>query len=136
MRRIAISWLMLCGVLFAAWQMQTPAAAQCSNMLGVFNCQTPASGCGYLTQSCAIFAAFTTPPTTSRKVIINTLVNALLNGSTDTWDKMDVLYVMAAADSQAASINWKNPGTTTLANIGSPTFTTDTVFFLMVHQVL
>ncbi|HXC20220.1 MAG TPA: hypothetical protein VNV13_01980, partial [Steroidobacteraceae bacterium] len=76
----------------------------------------PASGCGYLTQSCAIFAAFTTPPTTSRKVIINTLVNALLNGSTDTWDKMDVLYVMAAADSQAASINWKNPGTTTLAN--------------------
>jgi hypothetical protein len=80
-------------------------------------------GCGpYLAQSCAIFAAFTTPPTTARKVIINTLVNALLHGATDTWDEMDYLYVEAANDSQAASINWKNPGTATLSGVNSPTF--------------
>jgi hypothetical protein len=49
MRRIAISWLMLCGALFAAWQKQTPAVASCDNMLGVFNCKTPASGGGTTT---------------------------------------------------------------------------------------
>jgi len=49
MRRILIAWLMLCAALFAAWQVQTPAAAQCDWMLGVANCKTPASGGGTTT---------------------------------------------------------------------------------------
>jgi hypothetical protein len=86
-------------------------------------------GCGpYLAQSCAIFAAFTTPPTTARKSIINTLVGTLLHGSTDVWDELDYLYVMAANDSQAASINWKHPGTATLTAVNSPTFTANQGF--------
>jgi len=56
MRRIAIAWLMLCGVLFATWQMQTPAFAACdNNMTGVWSCSTPASG-GGCSQATALIA--------------------------------------------------------------------------------
>ena len=42
------------------------------------------------------------------------------------WDKLDLLYVMAAADSQAAGLNWKSPGTFALSvSGGTPTFTAD-----------
>lgn len=71
----------------------------------------------------AIFAAFTTPPTTARKAIINTCVVALKTAG--VWSILDCLYVMAAADSQAARVNWKSPGTFTLSPANSPTFTVD-----------
>lgn len=77
----------------------------------------------YEAESEAIFAAFTTPPDNTRKGHINTCVAALKSGS--VWTKLDVLQVYAAADTQAALINWKNPGTFNATLGGTTTFTTD-----------
>jgi hypothetical protein len=88
-----------------------------------YNHTVPGTVCPYLAQSCAIFAAFNTPPTTAYKTAINNLVAALLANPSNVWGKMDYLYVPAAADSQSALINWKNPGTATLTAVNSPTFT-------------
>ncbi len=41
------------------------------------------------------------------------------------WAKLDVLYVLAAADAQAALINWVSPGTRNLTATNSPTFEAD-----------
>jgi hypothetical protein len=74
----------------------------------------------------AIFDAFTTPPTTARKAVINTCVVALK--AAGVWTLLDCLYLMAAADNQAARINWKMPASFTLSAINSPTFTADRGF--------
>lgn len=74
----------------------------------------------------AIFDAFTTPPTAARKTLINTCVLALKTAG--VWSKLDVLYMFAAADSQAALINWKDPGTFDATAVNSPTFTADQGF--------
>lgn len=71
----------------------------------------------------AIFASFTTPPSDARKLAINSLVTSLKTNN--IWDSLDLLYLTAAADSQAARINWKNPGTFTATAVNTPTFTTD-----------
>jgi hypothetical protein len=73
-----------------------------------------------------IFAAFTTPPTAARKTAISDYVEALKTAG--VWDILDVLYVFAAADSQAALINWKSPGTFDATITGAPTFTADQGF--------
>src|SRR5262245_34013854 len=70
-----------------------------------------------------IFNAFSAAPDTTRKGVINTCVVACKNAG--VWTKLDVLYLFAAADSQAALINWKNPGTNNGTANGSPTFTAD-----------
>jgi hypothetical protein len=80
----------------------------------------------YETESEAIFAAFTTPPDDTRKGHIDTFVAALKTAG--VWAKLDILYVFAAADSQAAGINWKNPGTYDASQINSPAFTADRGF--------
>lgn len=77
----------------------------------------------YDPSSVLIFAAFTTPPTVARKELINKTVLALKAAS--IWTSIDVLYILAAADSQAASINWKNPGTNSLTTTATVTFTAD-----------
>lgn len=77
---------------------------------------------GFLPQSVALFARFTTPPTPSRKIIINNYIKALI--SSGVWQKFDALYVMAAADSQAARRNWVQDAFN-LTGISSPTFSTD-----------
>jgi hypothetical protein len=76
MRRIAISWLFLCGALFAAWQLETPAAAQCDTTLGVFNCKTPASGGGTTT-----FDPATTVATLSGGNLVATGPSGLYGGA-------------------------------------------------------
>lgn len=73
--------------------------------------------------SVAIFNAFTTPPTAARQVLINNLVVALINAG--VWSLLDVLYLLAAADSQAAKINWKSPGTFTATEVNAPAFVAD-----------
>jgi len=52
----------------------------------------------------ALVARFSTPPTELRKSKIDTLIGALKTAG--VWAKLDVLYVRAAADSQAARLNW------------------------------
>lgn len=73
-------------------------------------------------EAAALFARFTTPPTGERKTLINTLIKALKDGG--IWSKLDVLYLTAAADAQAARRNWIADAHN-LSTINSPTFTAD-----------
>lgn len=77
------------------------------------------------TSALALFDRFTTPPTHARKQAINTCIVALK--AAGVWSKLDALWIMAAADSQAARRNWiadqYNPTT-----INSPAFAVDRGF--------
>ncbi len=85
-----------------------------------------AQGPPFSPEALAIFASFTAPPSAARKILINNFVLSLIAGG--VWSLLDVLYVFAAVDSQAALINWKNPGTLNASAVGTPTFTTDRGF--------
>lgn len=74
----------------------------------------------YDPSSLAIFAAFTTPPTEARKILINACVVALK--AAGVWPLLDVLQMYAAADSQAAIINWARPETYNAVTVNNPTF--------------
>lgn len=79
---------------------------------------------GYLNTAVGrIVSSFTTPATGAREATIRNCVGALMGAG--IWSKLDALYMLAAATSQAALINWKNPGVWTLAVNGTPTFTAD-----------
>jgi hypothetical protein len=78
---------------------------------------------GLRAESVAIASAMTTPPSGARLVAIDTLVAALIDGG--VWSRLGLLHVFAAADAQAALLNWKAPTGTPAAVVGSPTFTTD-----------
>ncbi|RWL19735.1 MAG: hypothetical protein EOR57_14170 [Mesorhizobium sp.] len=82
-------------------------------------------GASYTTEAEALFARFTTPPTAARKVLINSFIVSLK--SAGVWTKLDALWIMAAADSQAARQNWK-VDLYNLTAVSSPTFTTDRGF--------
>ena len=73
----------------------------------------------------AIIDEITTPPDTARAAAINALVIALKGYG--VWTKLDRLYVTAAADSQAAGLDWKHPATSgnALTAVNSPAFTAD-----------
>ncbi|MCP4108317.1 MAG: hypothetical protein GY749_22705 [Desulfobacteraceae bacterium] len=77
-------------------------------------------------QAQLLFAEMTTSPTFDRMVVINTFIRSLIYGG--IWDKLDLLYVLAAANEQAALLNWVTPGAYTLSKTGSPTFNADTNF--------
>jgi len=80
-------------------------------------------GLGIDASAAAVIAAMTTPPTAARQAIINNLVISLK--AAGVWPLLDILYVLAAADSQAAGLNWKNPAAFALTAVNSPTFTAD-----------
>lgn len=71
----------------------------------------------------ALLAAMSSQPDATRQTVIDTAIAGLK--SDGVWAEMGLLYVMAAHDSQAARLNWINPGTSTLTANNSPTFTTD-----------
>jgi hypothetical protein len=74
-----------------------------------------------------IIDSFSTVSRRTRTFLIDDLYNAL--NDYGIWAKLDALWIMAAADSQAACVNWKNPGVTfTLTPVNSPTFTADRGF--------
>lgn len=79
-------------------------------------------GVSYAEEAEALFARFTTPPTTARKGLINDLVVQLIDAG--VWSKLDAFYVMAAADSQAARLNWIGD-IFNLTPVSAPTFTVD-----------
>jgi hypothetical protein len=73
-------------------------------------------------EAAALVARFTTPPTNARKALIDNLIGSLKTAG--VWSKLDALYLVAAADNQAARRNWVQD----LYNLGavaSPTFTVD-----------
>ncbi len=81
------------------------------------------AGRGYLPQTRALIAAMTTPPTAARAALIDQLMVALVNSG--IFAKLDLFYMLCAADSQAARLNWIFPGTNTATAQNSPTFTAD-----------
>lgn len=84
---------------------------------------TKLSSGGFSAAAVSLFSVMNPQPTLARKRTINNLIVSLQ--SSGVWSSTDVLYVLAAHSSQAASLNWKNPATFTLATLNSPTFTTD-----------
>ncbi len=63
------------------------------------------------------------PPTTSRKKALDTLILGLK--TQDMWDKFDLLYLLAGHDQQATRINIVYPGRFDLTTSGTLTFTQD-----------
>lgn len=104
------------GTVYYAYFMQEDAVGNQSTVAS-------ASFTGFAAETQAILNAFTTPATNARAAQIDTLVAALK--SAGVWSLLDALWIMAAADSQAACINWINPATFTLSPQNSPTFAAD-----------
>lgn len=75
-----------------------------------------------LLQALPLFARMTVQPSAERKRIISNAVRDLK--AAGIWTKLDVLYVLAAHDAQAARLNWKADAYS-LTAVNSPTFTTD-----------
>lgn len=81
----------------------------------------------YEPEALDLFDRFTTPADDTRKGHINTLIASLKTGAisgSNIWAKLPCLYVMAAADAQAAQRNWISD-TFNLTPVSSPTFTAD-----------
>lgn len=74
----------------------------------------------------AFVAAMTAEPNGIRKRLIDTYVLALK--AAGVWDKLDILYLLAAHTSQAARLNLKDPEAFTLIDVVAPTFTIDRGF--------
>lgn len=83
-------------------------------------------GAEFRLQTRALLAAMTTPPNRTRTFLIDDTIGALI--AAGVWGKLDALWVMAAHDSQAGLLNWKNPSTFTLINFNSTTFTQNVGF--------
>ncbi len=81
-----------------------------------------AGGESYDADAQALFARFTSEPDDTRKGLINALIVSLK--AAGVWTKLDVFYVLAAHDAQAARRNWKADAFN-LTAVNSPTFTMD-----------
>jgi hypothetical protein len=75
----------------------------------------------YSPQAVALFARMTNTPSVGRKRLMDTLIKALI--AAGVWASLDGLWVPAAADAQAASLNWVANNAVTLN--GGITFTAD-----------
>ena len=77
----------------------------------------------YSAAALTLFAAMGTQPTQYRKMLYNNFILALQ--ASGAWALMDCIYLLAAANSQAALLNIKSPSTFTATPINAPTFTAD-----------
>lgn len=73
-------------------------------------------------EAAALVARFTNEPSASRVTLIDEFVTALK--AAGVWSKLDALYVMAAADEQAAQRNWIADAYN-LTAVGAPSFQAD-----------
>jgi hypothetical protein len=80
-------------------------------------------GGGNEAETDTLVAAMSSTPDATRIGHINTLILALKNAG--IWSKLDVLWITAAHDAQAARLNWKTPASFALTAVNTPTFTTD-----------
>jgi len=80
-------------------------------------------GNGFDSEAQDIIDNMSVTPSDARQIIINDLVVQLKDDG--NWDKLDTLWVMAAHDSQAGRLDWKDPSGTLLTRINTPTFTAD-----------
>lgn len=79
-------------------------------------------GVAFLPESLALFARFTTPPTLTRMVLINTLIGSLVTAG--VWSKLDAFYMLAAADAQSSLLNWVSTSYN-LTAVNSPALVVD-----------
>lgn len=87
-----------------------------------FRGHTATAVSAYCPEALALFARMTTQPTDARKTVINTFITSLKTAG--VWDKLDAMYVFAAANQQAALLNWiADTNNATAEN--SPAFTAD-----------
>lgn len=70
----------------------------------------------------SLISRMTTPPTSARALLINAAIVSLK--AAGVWTKMDALWFFAAADSQAALLNWVSASYTP-SLVNAPTFTAD-----------
>lgn len=70
----------------------------------------------------AAMNAFSTPPSSPRRTLYNDLIVGIK--ADGDWSPLDWLVLLAAADSQAGTVNLRAP-TKALTAVNSPTFTTD-----------
>lgn len=76
----------------------------------------------YEPEALSLFARMSSPPSTDRAALINTLIKSLKTAG--VWAKLDALYLLAAADAQAARLNWC--GTSyDISAVNGPSFTAD-----------
>lgn len=73
-------------------------------------------------QAAALMARMSAPPAAARAGTIAALVRALV--AAGIWQKLDLLYVLAAHDAQAARLNWMGAGYA-LTAVNSPSFVAD-----------
>ncbi|MPT47041.1 MAG: hypothetical protein E2598_01310 [Sphingobium sp.] len=76
----------------------------------------------------ALVARFSVQPDTIRKALIDSFVGSLK--AADIWDRLDLLYVPAAHDEQAARQNWVGGTFPLVDGGGTPQFFADRGFFV------
>lgn len=74
----------------------------------------------YAPAAVSLFSRMTTPPTVARKRLINQAIRQLQ--ASGIWGKLAQLYVFAAADAQAAKLDWKGAPGDLSAPTTAPTF--------------
>ena len=65
-----------------------------------------------------LVGAITTTPTAARQANMNTLIRSLENHG--VWQGLTLLSVLGNNTEQAARLNWKNPGTYDIVDLGTP----------------
>ena len=83
-------------------------------------------GGGVRPETAAVAAAMIQPPSALRLSLMDALVGAVQ--ACGAWARLDGLFVTAAHDLQAATINWVAPAGTRLTPVNSPIFTPDVGF--------
>lgn len=93
-------------------------------MSGLLNAhrRAVAGGGGEEAETTSLVARMTTPPDSTRRALINTLISTMKTDG--VWSKLDAFVVFAAADAQAAKLNWIS-GSFDPTTVSSPTFTVD-----------
>lgn len=71
-------------------------------------------------ETVAVVNAMVSAPTTAQTLIMNTLVSSLV--SAEVWQKLELLYVLAAPNEQASGLNWVAPNSFTLVPVNLPVF--------------
>jgi len=80
-------------------------------------------GVAYDPDAAAYFAAMSVQPDATRKGLINDYIVGLK--ADGVWSLLDLVYILASHDSQAAGLNAKTPASNTITVSGTVTFTTD-----------
>ena len=80
-------------------------------------------GSGFEAETLAVLAAYTVEPDGATQILMNDIVVELKTRG--MWALLDTFYVMATNEDAGARVNWINPGTFDLVDVGTPSFVVD-----------